>query len=74
MEEDMTADIKLTPPTTKGFLTKVVVEDGQTVMLFSDELLKALALRPNEVLEWSVNDRDKTITIRRHHIIDNVKA
>ena len=59
---------------TKGFLTKVVVEDGQTVMLFSDELLKALALRPNEVLEWSINDRDKTITIRRHHIIDNVKA
>jgi hypothetical protein len=72
MEENMTADVKTTP--TKGFLTKVIVEDGQTVMLFSDELLKALALRPNEVLEWSVNDRDKTITIRRHHIIDNVKA
>jgi hypothetical protein len=72
MEENMTADVQTTP--TKGFLTKVVIEDGQTVMLFSDELLKALALRPNEVLEWSVNDRDETITIRRHHIIDNVKA
>jgi hypothetical protein len=72
MEENMTADVKTTP--TKGFLTKVVVEDGQTVMLFSDELLKALGLRPNEVLEWSVNNSDNTILIRRHKIIDNIKS
>jgi hypothetical protein len=72
MEEDMTADVKNTP--TKGFLTKVVVEDGQTVMLFSDELLKELGLRPNEVLEWNVNKHDNTVLIRRHKIIDNVKS
>ena len=68
----MTEDSKPIP--TKGFLTKVVVENGQTVLLFSDELLQALALRPNEVLEWSVKSREGEILIKRHKIIDNVNS
>jgi hypothetical protein len=61
----------MTSSSTKGYLAKVVVEDGQTVMLLSDDLLKALALRPNEILEWFVDDRNNEVLIKRHKIIDN---
>jgi hypothetical protein len=44
---------------------------SQSVMLLSDDLLKALALRPNEILEWFVDDRNNEVLIKRHKIIDN---
>ncbi len=50
--------------------SKVIVdEDGQTVMVMKDDLMKALNLLANEVLEWNVGSDE--IVIKRLKLIDN---
>lgn len=56
--------------TPKVHLSKVIEdEDGNTVMLFPEDLLKALNLVPNEILSWDI--RPDGIYIKRTNIIDN---
>lgn len=51
------------------YFSKVIDDDGQTVMLFPEALLNALKLVPNEILKWTI-DGD-TIIINRTKYIDN---
>lgn len=53
--------------------SKVIVdEDGQTVMVMKDDLMKALNLLANEVLEWNVGSDE--IVIKRLKLIDNITS
>lgn len=50
--------------------SKVIVdEDGQTVMVMKDDLMKSLNLMANEILEWNVGSDE--IVIKRLKFIDN---
>lgn len=52
------------------YLSKVVHdEDGNTIMLFPEDLMRALRFRENEILEWNVSGG--RIVIDRRNIIDN---
>lgn len=53
----------------KTYLTKVVAdEDGTTVLLFPEELIKAMSLKENEILE--VNVEGDQIVFTRKNFID----
>lgn len=52
------------------YLSKVIHdEDGNTVMLFPEDLMRALRFKENEILEWNVSGG--RIVIERRNIIDN---
>lgn len=55
----------------KTYLSKVVEdENGDLVMLFPEELLKAMKLVTNEVLHWDIRD-DGVFIVNRTKIINN---
>jgi hypothetical protein len=47
------------------FSSKVVEEDGQIAVLFSEELLSHLDLKHNDLLVWFIDD-DGYISIEKH--------
>lgn len=52
------------------YVTKVIEDNGDLVMLFPPELYDHLDLKVNELLVWEFND-DQTITVSKTKIIDN---
>jgi hypothetical protein len=54
--------------TKKIYATKVIEEDGELIMLFTQELLDALDLSDGEILAWEVED--DSIMIKRKMKID----
>lgn len=58
--------------TTTHYSKVIVTEDGDTVMVMKDDLMKDLNLLPNEILKWTVG-KDQII-IDRTKVIDNKTA
>lgn len=52
------------------YVTKVVEEDGNLVILFPPELYEHLDLKVNELLVWEFND-DNSVKVSKTKIIDN---
>lgn len=52
--------------------SKVIVSEGETHMVMKDDLMKALNLLANEVLEWHVGSDE--IVIKRLKLIDNATS
>jgi hypothetical protein len=52
----------------KVYATKVIEEDGELIMLFTQELLDALQLTDGEILAWEIEDG--SIMIKRKMKID----